>query len=238
VSTRSLFFVLQLSMNKLPVTSQNTVFAFMCDVMDPTEFKESVAADRNFMTYLGAAQYQWLIESSFEAQEQKIEILDKLSKHKELCRYESYRIRLVLHALIHKTDKFIEALYQSYELYADGYFFLETVGVQHGLSFSNTYFNFYEWEKLPEAEKIVSIAAIYSSVKVEALKISNLLDDNRIKLTGKRNSDGSCTYIDLRNDLERLSSYDSVSLKDENTSWVNIYRKTKQKLQLLGSRTK
>jgi hypothetical protein len=225
-------------MNKLPTTAQDALFNFACGEIDSTTFQDYLNTNRSYLTYLGATLLTWLQESDFETTEHKAEIIDKLSAHIELDRFELHRINVVLNALINKTDRFIEALYQSYELYADGYFFMETVGVQHGLSFSNTYFDYFEWEKLPESAKKSSISTIYPSVRAEATKIKQWLDHDKIKVTGKKDGDGLYTYIDIRNDIELLNSFDDHALSEKRPTWLNLFKKTRKKFQLIGYRSK
>ena len=185
----------------------------------------------SFKTYIGQSHMLWISELSEETTDVKQAVRSKLTHFINAKEFEEYRIRQVLITLRDKTAGFIEALYKSYDLYADGYFFMETVGVQHGLTFSNTYFDYYEWKKLPESDKKASISKIYPSVKIEAERVLIWLDNGTIKLTGIKDREGLYTFHDSRSDFDRLQSFGDFKVNSKKPRWSSLFSKAKQQLK-------
>ncbi|MFT5513477.1 MAG: hypothetical protein ACI8SE_001885 [Bacteroidia bacterium] len=142
--------------NKPSAAVQKIIYRFLCKDIDFDSFKKHLSSDPQAATFIGSTLADSLMAAGESNQKLYAEVKQRLNKYGLAAHFEKYRIQFVLYKLTINNDDFIPALYDSYELYADGYFFLETIGV-HGLSFANTYFDYFEWEKLPEAHKKSSI---------------------------------------------------------------------------------
>lgn len=219
-------------MNKLPLSSHKLVFPFLTGRMSYDTFVKQLSSDYDVQQQLGPSitcQLKTLSNVDHCESQQAMHLLAPLLPMES---FERYRVVSVLQDLISKSNRFIESLYDSYDLYADGYFFMETVGVQHGLTFSNTYFDYYEWEKLSDAEKKASVDRIYPSVKMEAEKVLSWIEYGHIKITGKKNHDGLFTYLDVRSDFDLLQSFDNVNIKHKRPKWSSLLVKAKNQLRL------
>ena len=115
------------------------------------QFQKRIDSDDQLKRYLGEEiANQILVSTTYTAVINDI-LTALIASKKQQTAFETYKVCTILRQLTVNNSQFIPALYTSYELYAEGYFFMETIGVQYGLSFTNTYFDFFEWEKLAES---------------------------------------------------------------------------------------
>gem|GEM_PF-2232023 len=210
--------------------SQKTIFDFVLSSNNLEQFQKRIDSDDQLKRYLGEEiANQILVSTTYTAVINDI-LTALIASKKQQTAFETYKVCTILRQLTVNNSQFIPALYTSYELYAEGYFFMETIGVQYGLSFTNTYFDFFEWEKLAESDKQKSIQNVFPSVQKEATKIMHWLTNKKIKITGRKGKDGLYAYIDLRTDYERLTSYDNQKIKSKRKEWLTLVKMAKRKL--------
>ncbi len=93
-----------------------------------------------------------------------------VDKYLDYGEFEKWKIDKVLNDLISKTDNFAKSLITTYDLYCYGYGFLNNLGLGHGLTFANDFYELADWIKLSPEQKNERIEAIYDDVKFEAEK--------------------------------------------------------------------
>jgi len=141
-----------------------------------------------------------------------------VDKYLDFGEFEKRKIDKVLNDLVNKNDDFAKSLIASYNLYCDGYGFLDNIGLGYGLTFANDFFEFTDWTKLPTDEKNRRVEAIYNGVKAEAEKVQDWLDREKVVLTGEVDELGHFDYIDNRTEEEKKPTSYSVMNLDEKQS--------------------
>ncbi len=218
--------------------SQKMVFDFMIQSGNLEQFQKEITSDQKLKNYLGTQISSLILLCSTKTNDINKSLALLIASKKQTKPFETYRVTSTLHRLTVSNEQFIPALYTSYELYADGYFFMETIGVQYGLSFTNTYFDFFEWDKLPESDKHKSMQKIFPTVQAEALKIIDWLTVKKINIIGRKGKDGLCIYTDLRTVFERLTSYDHQKIRSKRAEWLTLFKMAKRKIMLPHVRKK
>jgi hypothetical protein len=110
-------------------------------------------------------------------------------------RFEKMKIKDILESIILDKDNFVELIEELYDLYCDGYSFLEYLGlsyVYYGMPRENETYSFSEQSRL--------------NLKSEAQRILSFLNNGKIVITGEYE------YVDNRTEEEKNQSNGSKKI--------------------------
>lgn len=168
------------------------------------EFEQWVYATNALEEILGDEDYFNLISLDFSRQGSRYELIKILERHIDTGEYETWKLRKLLHLFLSQKGDLPMMLYEFYELYCNGYYFLDVLGLKYGLTiifpphgYSSNY-----WQELTDKEKETLLCSILPDAVDEAQKVLNWLNEGKIVLTNKQDKLSSYLYIDNRIDEE------------------------------------
>ena len=153
---------------------------------------------------LSPDEYLALISFNYKQAGAKYELFKLLGRYVSLGAYETHKIKQLLAKAKVRNSVLPRVLEQLYDLYCNGYDFLENIGMGYGLTM--TYLTNYggkHWSNLTGEQLTAMVAAIPSSLAAEVDHIEQWLDTGKIILTGERDELGQYNYIDHRTMTER-----------------------------------
>lgn len=126
-----------------------------------------------------------------------------LKKYINIGKYYEWELRKTLQQIIDRPSNVHEYIAQCYDLYCDGYYFLENLGLGYGLGIEvpPASYSAQSWNKLTPKDQIILIESYYPQVKKEAKKVIYWLDSKEILLTGHNGEYQGIEYNDNRKNI-------------------------------------
>lgn len=209
-------------MNRLPIDIQIEFFKLLNDEVTTDHFEQWVYRTKELENYFSQADYLEFISLNFKSRHVIHEMKKIIDKYLDYGEFEKRKIDKVLNDLISKTDDFAKSLIATYDLYCDGYGFLDNIGLGYGLTFANDFYEFTDWTNLSPEQKSERIEAIYDGVKSEAENVRGWLDKKKVVLAGKVDDIGHYNYIDNRTKEERKpTGYSVINLDEKKSTTYN-----------------
>lgn len=169
------------------------------------EFEQWVYATNALEEILGDEDYFNLISLDFSRQGSLFELIKILERHIDAGEYGAWKLRRLLNLFLSQKGDLPTMLWEFYELYCDGYYFLDVLGLNYGLTIrfpSHEYSSEY-WQELTDQEKETLLASILPDALDEAQKVLNWLNEGKIVTTNNQDKLGHYLYIDNRTDEEK-----------------------------------
>ncbi|WP_162051337.1 hypothetical protein [Pontibacter pamirensis] len=202
-------------MNKLPLNIQIQFFKVYNNEISIADFEKWLYSTKELEQLLGYDIYIDLISLNFKDRHVKPEVGKIVDPFLDFRKNEERKLRKILTDLNERTDDFAKSLIETYKLYCSGYNFFNNLGLGYGLTFSEDFWDYNEWEKLTKSEKENRIDRIYVGVKKEAELVLNWLDEENIVPTGEMDDIGHYEYIDKRTDTERkLRTVETIEIEE------------------------
>jgi hypothetical protein len=190
------------------------------------EFENWVYHSKWLEEELEEEEYIDLISLNYGAPSSKYEIGKILKDRYDKGKFEAVKMIELLNSIIERDNKEGESLKRMYDLYCEGYNFLEDLGLGIGLFIEvpNKYGVIY-YHELNESQKKVIIDSVYPSAKELSIELKNWLLNGDLKLTGEREPElNRWQYIDNRTKEDRESRVWKIEDIDEKTGKVRSKR--------------
>ncbi len=209
-------------MNRLPIDIQIEFFKLLNYEVTTDHFEQWVYRTKELENYFSQADYLEFISLNFKSRHIIHEMKKIIDKYLDYGEFEKRKIDKILSDLINKNDDFAKSLIATYDLYCDGYGFLDNIGLGYGLTFATDFYEFTDWTKLSPEEKNKRIETINTGVKTEAEKVRDWLDRKKIVLTGEVDDNGHFDYIDNRTTEEKKpTGYSTIKLDEKKSTTYN-----------------
>lgn len=186
---------------KLPLEIQKEFFKFFTGENSVKDFEQWLYENSELEKNLTESEYLDLISLNFNKNYTKHEVHKILDAYLNLGEFEKWKIYKILNDLISKNENFIKSLIQTYNLYCNGFYFMDNLGMNYGLNF--VVYEMNSWEELTNHQKQNRIVEIYEEVKTEALKILNWIESQKIIITDEKNDYIGYEVIDNRTEEEK-----------------------------------
>ncbi len=130
-------------------------------------------------------------------------------------------MRRVLQKIIDRTHDVHIFIEECYNLYCDGYSFVDNLGLCYGLAITDLQSNYdaNTWEELGLNKQMELIDSFYPEVCNEAEKVLYWLDSKKIVLTGHDESFRGISYQDNRTEEEIKPTSYEVATQDKRKWW-------------------
>ncbi len=209
-------------MNKLPTDIQIEFFKLLNNELSVVDFEQWVYKTKEIETHFDQADFIEFISLNFKNRHFVHEMKKIVDKYLDYGEFEKRKIDKILNDLVSKTDDFAKSLIATYDLYCDGYSFLDNIGLGYGLTFANDFYEFTEWTKLSPEQKNERNEEIYGGVKSEAERVRDWLDKKKVVLTGVVDDIGHFDYIDNRTTEEKKpTGYSVINLDEKKSTTYN-----------------
>ncbi|WP_027709740.1 hypothetical protein [Zooshikella ganghwensis] len=181
------------------------IYKLIAREIEINEFEQWVYSEKDLESFLSYDEYLNLISLTYKQPSSLYEAEKILKPHIDIGKYYEWYLRRVLQNVIeHPIDahKYIE---QCYDMYCDGYGFLDNLGLGYGLTVTvpPSEYNADSWDKLKSPEQKRLIESFYPSVCEEAEKVIGWLDTGKIVLTGHNGDFQGIQYTDSRTPEEK-----------------------------------
>jgi len=171
-------------------------------------------------------EYTDLISLNYRNSGSKYEVGLILKDRLNEAKFETVKIVELLTSIIERNGKEGEALEKMYNLYCDGYYFLEGLGLGVGLfvAVPNKYGVEY-YHELNEQQKKELVNSAYPSAKVLAIELKNWILIGDLILTGEKEPKlNRWQYVDNRTDEDKKSRVWEIADVDLETGEVRSKR--------------
>jgi len=162
------------------------------------EFEQWVYSEKGLEKLLTSDEYLALISLSYKQPSSLYEAEKILKRYVDIGKYHEWSLRRVLEKVIDRPKNAARYIEQCYDLYCDGYSFLDNLGLGYGLSVVVP-----PTDRIEENEQSKLINGFYPAVAEEALKVIGWLDSGKIVITGHEGSYQGIQYTDSREPEEK-----------------------------------
>jgi len=192
------------SLNKIELIT----YKLIAREIEIKEFEQWVYSEKGLENLLNSNEYLDLISLSYKQPSSLYEAEKILKRYIDIGKYHEWYLCRVLQKVIDQPNDAHKYIEQCYDMYCDGYGFLDNLGLGYGLAVTvpPSEYNADTWDKLESPEQKKLIESFYPSVREEAEKVINWLNTKKIVLTGH---DGECQgiqYTDSRTPEEKVPS--------------------------------
>jgi hypothetical protein len=118
---------------KLPLEIQEIFIDTLVGDKTILEFEQWLYTDKTLESVLNDEDYLDLISFGYKAPNTKYELFKLLEKHIDLGEHEKRKIKMLLEKVLNRDKELPEVLITFYDLYCDGYIFLQNLGLGYGL---------------------------------------------------------------------------------------------------------
>lgn len=168
-------------------------------------FESWVYQTEELHAILSNEDYLDLISLNYSSNYIYYEIGKILDNYIDYGKLETIKITVLLKQALRKDEKIGEILRSFYNMYCDGYYFLDDLGLGYGLSCevpscANS------WEELSNQQRINIINSFYPQLEHDLQRTLNWIESKKILLTGTKNDLNRWQYIDNRTGDEMKST--------------------------------
>lgn len=153
-------------------------------------------------------------------------------KYVDLSVLETKRLRRLLCDITERSDAAFSAILTTYDMYCNGLFFLDDLGLRYGLAF---YVDLEDCCAPTEEQKSALLSHAYPSIMGEAQKVLGWLDDGKVILTGIDGL-GRPGFIDKRGDDASARAAYQCEEQPSSCPKVGFWARIRRTLGGLGGR--
>lgn len=160
--------------------------------------------------YFSADDYLTLISINYKLNLSRYEVIKVLERYADFGKLEAYRVVGILESALNNDINLGEYLIDIYELYCDGYSFLETIALRYGLicTYTSKDYQGETWYDLSDTDKQRFHNMFLPDLNEHLVKAINWIKNGKIKFTGEKDEIAQWEYVDLRTAEDIKSTFD------------------------------
>jgi hypothetical protein len=192
-------------MHALPTDIKEFFFKTIKGDISLGEFERWVYASENLEAILDADDYLEIISLNYKMSGARHELYKILKRLIDIGEFETYKMLELLNEAKLKTERLPFVLMEFYDLYCDGYGFLQELGLVYGLRLevNPSQYSADNWCDLTAKEKQDLLNSFSPQLEVAIQQVIDWLTSKQIVLTGEQNEIGHYQYDDFRTETER-----------------------------------
>jgi hypothetical protein len=198
----------RISLEKIILNNiEDNVFRLFYGGLNISDFENWVYESLELEALLSPDDYLELISLNYQSKFVLNQIEEIISKYIDYGKFETAKLIDQLSRAREKDEDTGEILRSFYNMYCNGYYFLQDIGLGYGLACEvplNSGAN--SWEELDEKGKNELVNSFYPQIIGHIEKVLEWIEDKKIILTGKKNNLDRWEFIDYRNSEEQKSS--------------------------------
>lgn len=185
---------------------EQQVFKLKYEGLKISEFEQWVYNTQELQTLLTPEDYLALISLNYKSRHVMSELGKIIDKYIDYGKYETVKVITLLKKAFNKDEGIGLILRQFYDMYCDGYYFFEDLGLGYGLScevplkYANT------WEELSEKQKSDIVNSFYPQIESDIKRALDWIENKKIILTGTKNDMDRWEFLDYRTPDEKKST--------------------------------
>lgn len=214
----------------LPPDIQQLFFETINGDKSPLEFESWLYADTRLEKILRPEDYLELISFGYKSPTAKYELPGLLERLVDKETYETWRLRSLLTKALQRDEQLPNILMTFYDLYYNGYSFLDKLALSYGLEMEVPYYSPTPGMSAEQQQQQI-LASFYPQLEAELKKVLHWLDTGKIILTGNKNNyDRYDDYTDNRTKEEKAPTMydptiDTKHLEGKRVFWSNKWDK-------------
>ena len=181
------------------MNSELTFFRLKSNQIDRDTFEQWLYSNTEIESLVSESDYLDLISINYRAQSSVHDAAKLLEKYFSISKYHEWYLRMIMEKIIKRDEQAERYIIECYNLYCDGYKFLDNIGIGYGLGLN-----------CPD-EYNVNIDDFYPDIRHEAEKVLSWLEERKIVITGHSGQYQGIEYEDLRTGNERKPTGYTVS---------------------------
>lgn len=150
--------------------------------------------------YFDADDYLTLISINYRLNLSRYKVIKVLERYADFGKLEAFRVVAILKNALNNDINLGKYLIDIYELYCDGYSFLETIALRYGLicTYTSKDYEGETWYELSNTDKQRFHDMLLPNLNEHLVKAINWIKDGKVKFTGEKNEINQWEYVDLR----------------------------------------
>ncbi len=214
-------------MTNLPQDIKAQFFKMMEDKISILDFEQWVYDTKELESVLSSDDYFELISLNYKKSGAKYELLKVIERNVDLGEFETVKLLKLLKEAQLKNEKLPDILEQLYDLYCDGFYFLDDLGLGFGLHIAAPDIGNYDkdWNELTQLEKNTILNKISPKLDECLKRAINWIEARQIVITGDIDELGRFTFQDFRRNKEKkplVISYQHIS--SETKKWWQFWK--------------
>ena len=192
-------------MKILPVDIKTEVFKFIHHEIPLEEFEQWVYATNEIQELFSREDYVELLSVDYSKPSNRYDVAKLVTRYIDEGEYETWKLKKLLYAVIKNDGDLHQVFIGFYDLYCDGYRFLDNLGLGYGLSVvvPPSEYSSDSWEKLSEHEQKRLLASFFPGALNEVKKVLSWLNDGKIEILNEQDWLGHFKYLDHRSEEEQ-----------------------------------
>ncbi|MCL2817938.1 MAG: hypothetical protein FWD39_06105 [Clostridiales bacterium] len=182
----------------LPQHIKEVFFRMLLREMALEDFEEWLYENKELEMIIASDDYLDLISLNYRKRSAEYELRKLLMKQLDPGEVETYELLGLLRKAKKQPPDLAFVLMQFYDLYCDGYYFLDILGLEYGLTVTVPP-NANSWNELSEKQQKDLLSGFSPKLEEEIDRIIACLENKTIILTGETNDcSRRLCYVDLR----------------------------------------
>lgn len=217
-------------MKFLPDHIKTDVFKFLHREMPLEEFEQWVYATKDLEEIFSKEDYGELLSVDYSKNSNRYDVIKLVTGYINEGEYETWKLKKLLNAVINNNGDLQQVFVDFYDLYCDGYRFLDNLGLGYGLSVvvPPSEYSSDSWEKLSEQEKKRLLASFFPGALNEVKRVLSWLKDGTIVILNEQDGLGHFKYLDQRSEEEKMPTAYIIaepSVKGRIPKWWKFWSK-------------
>lgn len=192
-------------MKFLPAHIKTEVFEFLNREMPLEEFEQWVYATKDIEEVFSREDYVELLSVDYSKISNRFDVVKLVTRYIDEGEYETWKLKKLLYAVINDDADLQQVFIDFYDLYCDGYRFLDNLGLGYGLFVvvPPSEYSSDSWEKLSEQEQKRLLASFFPGALNEVKRVLSWLNDGKIVILNEQDGPGHFKYLDHRSEEEK-----------------------------------
>ncbi len=151
-------------------TFEEKTYKLISREVEISDFEKWIYSEKKLEKLLTYDDYLELISLTYTTPSTLYEAEKILKKYIKIEKYHEWYLRKILQKIIEHPSNVYKYISQTYDMYCDGYYFLENIGIGYGLSIEvpPSSYSAQTWEELEPIEQKVLVNSYYPNIQKEA----------------------------------------------------------------------
>ncbi|MFZ6845623.1 hypothetical protein [Undibacterium sp. RuTC16W] len=182
-----------------------TIYKLLLKEIEQSDFERWVYSEKKLSEILTSDDYLELISLNYQTSSSLYDAGKILRKHIGIGKCYEWHLKNVLQRIINRTADVHKYIEECYDLYCDGYYFLDNLGLGYGLAVivPREKYKGETWLELTTQDQQELINEFYPGIAEEAKKVISWLNSGKIVLTDHSGEYQGIEYQDNRTAIEK-----------------------------------
>jgi len=216
-------------MTETPQNIKDKFFKILLGEIPIEDFENWVYNSSELENYIGSDDYTDLISLDYKKQGAKYDIQKMIRKYIDKSEFETWKMKILLFNALNRTGDYSLAIRLFYDLYCQGYDFMDNLAFGYGLTLDCPYSSYGvdSFEELTNEQKDRLVNSFYPDIQKELTKVLSWIDSGLVVLTGEQDEYNRFKFIDYRTESDKQPTaykVERIENEDRKTEWWKIWK--------------